>query len=113
MLWNKLGATLANASPSSTLVAPVVKSLDAYYNALEINPTFIRARFNLAISCIQLNQYQEAVEHLLKALYIQGEDMKKVGGGADSCVSENGKQIEHHFFNKFIFSLEIFENGIG
>ncbi|KAJ3117613.1 ATPase of 26S proteasome regulatory subunit 4 [Phlyctochytrium bullatum] len=64
MLWNKLGATLANSSSHE-------KALDAYYNALQINPAYIRGRFNLAVSCIQLGTYKEAAEHILAALSIQ------------------------------------------
>ncbi|KAI7868557.1 hypothetical protein BDF14DRAFT_530356 [Spinellus fusiger] len=64
LLWNKLGATLANSRNSSG-------AIDAYFNALEINPSFVRARYNLAISCINLRQHREAAEHLLTALSLQ------------------------------------------
>lgn len=50
-LWNKLGATLANSGESE-------KAMEAYFNALQINPSYIRARYNLAIACIQIGQYQ-------------------------------------------------------
>ena len=71
MLWNKLGATLANSSNAS-------KALDAYRNALEINPSFIRARYNSAVACIQLGSYREAVGHLLSALSIQEDNINMV-----------------------------------
>lgn len=64
LLWNKLGATLANSQEPT-------KAIDAYFRALELNPTYIRARYNLAISSINLGQYQEATEHLLSALALQ------------------------------------------
>ncbi|KAJ3219601.1 Peroxisomal membrane signal receptor PTS1 [Dinochytrium kinnereticum] len=64
MLWNKLGATLANSRSHE-------RALDAYFNALQLNPAFIRARYNLSVSCIQLGTYKEAAEHLLAALAIQ------------------------------------------
>ncbi|ORX62994.1 TPR-like protein [Hesseltinella vesiculosa] len=67
LLWNKLGATLANSKDTAG-------AIDAYFNALEINPAYVRARYNLAISCINLNQYQEAAEHLLTALAQQHQD---------------------------------------
>ncbi|TPX31063.1 hypothetical protein SmJEL517_g05519 [Synchytrium microbalum] len=64
LLWNKLGATLANSNKTP-------RALDAYFAALEINPSYIRARYNIAISCIQLGNHREAAEHLLGALGIQ------------------------------------------
>ncbi|KAJ3213529.1 hypothetical protein HK099_007351 [Clydaea vesicula] len=80
LLWNKLGATLANSKNS-------VRSLDAYFNALSINPEFIRARYNLAISCISLQQYTEAAEHLLGGLQIQEQI-----NGADNIGKINGNE---------------------
>lgn len=64
LLWNKLGATLANSRDSAG-------AIEAYFNALEISPTYVRARYNLAISCINLGQHREAAEHLLTALAMQ------------------------------------------
>ncbi|XP_011498019.1 PREDICTED: peroxisomal targeting signal 1 receptor [Ceratosolen solmsi marchali] len=61
MLWNRLGAILANGQRSE-------EAIDAYHQALELSPGFIRARYNLGISCINLNAYKEAGEHLLTAL---------------------------------------------
>ncbi|KAJ1557903.1 hypothetical protein HK096_004692, partial [Nowakowskiella sp. JEL0078] len=63
LLWNKLGATLANSNN-------IPRAIDSYFNALEINPNYVRARYNLAIACIQMNQYREAAEHLLGALNV-------------------------------------------
>ncbi|XP_063986164.1 peroxisomal targeting signal 1 receptor [Diachasmimorpha longicaudata] len=60
-LWNRLGATLANGQRSE-------EAVDAYSRALELSPGFIRARYNLGISCINLGAYKEAAEHLLTAL---------------------------------------------
>ncbi|KAF9915224.1 hypothetical protein BX616_006630 [Lobosporangium transversale] len=64
MLWNKYGATLANSHNTSS-------AIEAYFNALNINPSYIRARYNLAIACINLGQHREAAEHLLSALSLQ------------------------------------------
>ncbi|XP_075210068.1 peroxisomal targeting signal 1 receptor-like isoform X2 [Lycorma delicatula] len=60
-LWNRLGATLANGNRSE-------EAVDAYHNALQLSPGFIRARFNLGITCVHLRAYREACEHLLTAL---------------------------------------------
>ncbi|KAJ3195468.1 Peroxisomal membrane signal receptor PTS1 [Irineochytrium annulatum] len=80
MLWNKLGATLANSQNHE-------RALDAYFNALQLNPAYIRARYNLAVSCIQLGTYREAAEHLLAALSIQEDHVDGVMPG-----NGNGKR---------------------
>ena len=51
MLWNKLGATLANSSRSEEAVS-------AYRKALELMPGFTRSRYNLGVSCINLGAYK-------------------------------------------------------
>ena len=61
LLWNRLGATLANSGRSEDAIA-------AYQRALEINPNFVRARYNLGVSCINIGCYEEAAQHLLGAL---------------------------------------------
>ncbi len=61
MLWNRLGATLANSGRSE-------EAIDAYYRALEIKPSFVRARYNLGVSCMNIGCYKEAAEHFLSAL---------------------------------------------
>ncbi|KAI8646124.1 hypothetical protein BD408DRAFT_449884 [Parasitella parasitica] len=63
-LWNKVGATLASSRDS-------MGAVEMYFNALQINPSFVRARYNLAISCMNMGQHQEAAEHLLTALDLQ------------------------------------------
>jgi len=44
MLWNRLGATLANGGKPE-------EAIEAYQRALEIRPTFTRAIYNLSVSC--------------------------------------------------------------
>lgn len=61
LLWNRLGATLANSGRSE-------EAIEAYTRALEIRPNFVRARYNLGVSCINLGALEAAAGHLLNAL---------------------------------------------
>lgn len=61
LLWNRLGATLANSGRSE-------EAIDAYARALELRPNFVRARYNLGVSCINIGVLEEAAQHLLNAL---------------------------------------------
>ncbi|XP_054166860.1 peroxisomal targeting signal 1 receptor-like [Oppia nitens] len=72
LLWNRLGATLANGSQSE-------EAINAYREALAISPGFIRSRFNLGISCINLGTYREAAEHFLTVLNLQASGRGPVG----------------------------------
>lgn len=81
LLWNRLGATLANGGRSE-------EAVDAYRHALNLSPGFIRCRYNLGISCINLNAHRQAVDHLLTALNMQRKGT--VGpGAAVSTMSDN------------------------
>ncbi|KAF3358026.1 hypothetical protein VDGD_03290 [Verticillium dahliae] len=61
LLWNRLGATLANSGQSEEAIA-------AYEKALSIHPNFVRARYNLGVSCINIGCHDEAAAHFLAAL---------------------------------------------
>ncbi|KAF8973114.1 hypothetical protein BDZ97DRAFT_1779464 [Flammula alnicola] len=67
LLYNRVGATMANSGRAE-------EALNYYYRALELNPGYIRARFNLGISCINLRRYEEAAQHILDALVLQDSD---------------------------------------
>ncbi|KAM6968364.1 peroxisomal biogenesis factor 5 isoform 3-T3 [Aplochiton taeniatus] len=79
LLWNKLGATLANGSRSEEAVA-------AYRRALELQPGFVRSRYNLGISCVNLGAHREAVEHFLEALSLQ----RQASGEAEMAAAARG-----------------------
>ncbi|XP_041967929.1 PEX5-related protein isoform X2 [Alosa alosa] len=64
LLWNRLGATLANGDRSE-------EAVEAYSRALELQPGFIRSRYNLGISCINLGAHREAASNFLTALSLQ------------------------------------------
>jgi len=83
LLWNRLGATLANSGRSEEAIA-------AYEKALTLNPNFVRARYNLGVSCINIGCYEEAAQHLLGALSMHRvveregrERVQEVVGGVD------------------------------
>ncbi|KAI9315140.1 hypothetical protein BX666DRAFT_1959662 [Dichotomocladium elegans] len=78
LLWNRLGATLANNGRSE-------EAIDAYHKALELHPSFVRARYNLGVSCINIGCYKEAAEHLLTGLSMH----KRQGGDEGVNVSSN------------------------
>ncbi|GFZ50651.1 hypothetical protein JCM24511_08409 [Saitozyma sp. JCM 24511] len=61
LLWNRLGATLANGGNPE-------EAVDAYRRALELRPTFTRAIFNLGVACLNIGVHREAAEHFLAAL---------------------------------------------
>ncbi|RDA82837.1 hypothetical protein CP532_0756 [Ophiocordyceps camponoti-leonardi (nom. inval.)] len=71
LLWNRLGATLANSGRSEEAIA-------AYEQALSLAPNFVRARYNLGVSCININCQHEAACHFLAALEMH-KSIEKAG----------------------------------
>lgn len=72
-----MGATLANSRDTAN-------AIEAYYTALEINPSYVRARYNLAMSYLCLYQHREAAEQLLGALALQQGDAQTLAKLAGS-----------------------------
>lgn len=70
LLWNKLGATLANSSRSD-------EALGCYFRALKIKPSYVRARANLGISFMALREYEKAAQYFLGALNMH-QDAKHI-----------------------------------
>lgn len=67
LLYNRAGATMANNGRAE-------EALAYYYRALELNPGYIRGRYNLGISCVNLRRYEEAATHILDALVLQDSE---------------------------------------
>lgn len=95
LLWNRLGATLANSGRSE-------EAIEAYEQALTINPNFVRARYNLGVSCINIGCYPEAAQHLLGALSMHRvveqegrERAREIVGGADGVDDEQLERMLH------------------
>ncbi|KAK5788415.1 hypothetical protein VI817_009373 [Penicillium citrinum] len=97
LLWNRLGATLANSGRSE-------EAIEAYEQALNINPNFVRARYNLGVSCINIGCYPEAAQHLLGSLSMhrvveqEGRERAReiIGGGSpDGLDDERLERMLH------------------
>lgn len=80
VLWNRLGASLANSNRSE-------EAVDAYFKALELKPAFVRARYNLGVSCINIGCYKEAAEHLLSGLSMH--QVEGVTDNTDTTLNHN------------------------
>jgi peroxin-5 len=98
-----LGATLANSGRSED-------AIDAYHKALELRPSFVRARYNLGVSCINIGCYQEAAEHLLGALSMHKRSIEDAEEGVN--VSSNLWETLRKTFIMMVSSL-IGEETIG
>lgn len=48
LMWNRLGASLANSNRSE-------EAIQAYHRALQLKPSFVRARYNLAVSSMNID----------------------------------------------------------
>lgn len=86
LLWNRLGATLANSGRSE-------EAIEAYEKALTLNPNFVRARYNLGVSCINIGCYPEAAQHLLGALamhrVVEQEGRERARELVDGHIDDN------------------------
>ncbi|KAI9482299.1 hypothetical protein BX667DRAFT_466442 [Coemansia mojavensis] len=69
ILWNRLGATQAHIGSNREATA-------AYFRALELHPSFIRARYNLSLASTNMGQHREAAENCLIALSLQQREMQ-------------------------------------
>ncbi|KAI9276369.1 hypothetical protein BY458DRAFT_532737 [Sporodiniella umbellata] len=82
LLWNRLGATLANNGRSE-------EAIDVYHKALEIKPSFVRARYNIGVSCLNIGCYKEAAEHIMTGLSMH----TRIEGSEGVNVSNNSWEM--------------------
>eukprot|EP00300_Choanocystis_sp_HF-7_P018976 c20196_g1_i3.p1 GENE.c20196_g1_i3~~c20196_g1_i3.p1 ORF type:complete len:350 (-),score=79.86 c20196_g1_i3:183-1232(-) len=61
LLWNKLGATLANSSRSEEALGP-------YSQALALKPSYVRAQINVGVALLNVDRHHEAATHFLRIL---------------------------------------------
>ncbi|RXK36555.1 hypothetical protein M231_06165 [Tremella mesenterica] len=67
LLYNRLGATLANGGNSN-------KAIGYYHEALSLHPNFVRALFNIGISYFNIGEYAVSAQCILDALRLQEAD---------------------------------------
>ena len=116
LLWNRLGATLANSGRSEDAIA-------AYCKALDHNPNFVRARYNLGVSCINIGCYPEAAGHLLGALNLhrvvgdegldKAREILKDGNGNDVPEAELARMIQQNESSNLYDTLRRAFQGMG
>jgi peroxin-5 len=94
LLWNRLGATLANSGRSED-------AIHAYERALELRPNFVRARYNLGVSCINIGVHEQAAGHLLGALSMHKvveaearQKAKEIVAGTDGAGSVSEAEVD-------------------
>ncbi|KAL1408810.1 hypothetical protein Q8F55_005624 [Vanrija albida] len=83
VLYNRLGATLANSGRSH-------EAIKYYHRALSIHPNFVRAQFNLGISYINLAQYRLAAQCILDAIRLQHADVTEGYGASTGGANAKG-----------------------
>lgn len=110
--WN--GGFVGNFTSLSITFIIGEEAIDAYYRALEINPSFVRGRYNLGVSCINIGCYKEAAEHLLGALSMHVVDGQSPTISSDPSGGNNGhKNVSQNLWDTLrrTFILVIFLNS--
>lgn len=80
LLWNRLGATLANSNRPE-------EAVDAYRRALELKPNYTRVIYNLGVACLNMGVYHEAAEHFLNALSLHASEQGRNVTDGDSAAA--------------------------
>lgn len=79
LLYNRVGATLANSGRAA-------EALDYYYRALELNPSYIRARYNLGISCVNLKVSFFLFFGIMTSPFAMMNELLTVSSLLDRCI---------------------------
>ena len=85
ILWNRYGSCLSNGQRPE-------EALGSYREALRLRPGYTRAVYNVGVACLNLGAYQEAAEHFLSALAMQG-DPADAAGGLESGATKRSEQL--------------------
>lgn len=87
-----------NLAFAMTSAGQIEQSIPYYYQALQINPKYVKARSNLGAVLTNRGRFQEAIEHFKKAIELDPEYVDAhVGIGV--CAAEQGfteEAIEHY-----------------
>ncbi|KAJ2791420.1 hypothetical protein H4R21_006324, partial [Coemansia helicoidea] len=84
ILWNRLGATQAHVGQNKDATA-------AYFRALELHPSFIRARYNMSLASTNMGQHREAAENCLIALALQQREVQ--AGGQPAAAAPGARAL--------------------
>ena len=82
------------------------EAIGAYRKALDIFPGFVRARYNLGISCINLKAYKVAAEHFLSALNFQASPSS---GKPNSGARDLGKVMSDNIWSSLRLTLGLLD----
>ena len=82
ILWNRYGSCLSNGQRPE-------EALGAYREALRLRPGYTRAVYNVGVACLNLGAYQEATEHFLSGLAMQGGPV----GEGESDATKRSEQL--------------------
>ncbi|AJU63637.1 Peroxisomal membrane signal receptor PTS1 [Saccharomyces cerevisiae] len=80
LMWNRLGASLANSNRSE-------EAIQAYHRALQLKPSFVRARYNLAVSSMNIGCFKEAAGYLLSVLSMHEVNTNNKKGDVGSLLN--------------------------
>ena len=98
MLYNRLGATHANSGRAE-------QAMQYYFRALELQPTYARARYNLAVASISLGNHQEAAEYLLTALAQQESEYQGSDRDVGAMQDDRAGVSSESSSSKWVFVL--------
>ncbi|ORY73099.1 hypothetical protein BCR35DRAFT_281824, partial [Leucosporidium creatinivorum] len=88
LLFNRLGASLANQNKTEL-------AIHYYSEALRVNPSFVRARYNLSMAEMTMERHQEAVSELLTCIMIQQDEPEPEAVVQDASVTVDATSPSH------------------